>query len=177
MRRIRVPRISRLASDIHHIFLRRFDLHWLKQRQQVDTFMPTADLMAKLLEIELQANQKGDKPSGAMALAAPGDLLKVERAMVKLLADNENLRRPMERCEDLKIRKWAQIVAESDGTPDRITRQLRKQPCSTSSCGWSECTFLWSGCVAQLRRLTQDWCECGINLAECTFEAVPGSRW
>ena len=72
--------------------------------------MPTAELRAKLLEIERQAESDGGQTVRAMALAAQDDLLKLERAMIEVLSDNENLRRRMQRCESSKLQTWTQII-------------------------------------------------------------------
>lgn len=64
--------------------------------------MHTAGLMLKLLEIQRRAGSDNGIEVQALALAAQDDLLHIERAMIAALAENDELRRRMEKCEQAR---------------------------------------------------------------------------
>lgn len=64
--------------------------------------MFTAALMARLQEIEHQSGSEDGNMVRALALEAQDDLLQIERAMIAAVADNDELRRRMEKCEQLR---------------------------------------------------------------------------
>ena len=66
--------------------------------------MFTVALMQKLLEIQRRAGSDDGTMVRALALEAQDDLLEIERTMIAVLADNDELRRRMEQCEQLRNR-------------------------------------------------------------------------
>lgn len=61
--------------------------------------MPVAELMTRLLEIERRAGSHDEGEIRTLATAAQDDLLALERAMISVLAANENLNRRLEKRE------------------------------------------------------------------------------
>ena len=75
----------------------------LRRRRGLDLVFTVA-LMQKLLEIQRRAGSDDGTTVRALALEAQDDLLELERSMIAALADNDELRRRMEQCEQLRDR-------------------------------------------------------------------------
>ena len=78
--------------------------------------MTTADLIAKLVEIEQALGTTGSARARALLFEAEEAVLRLEQQMIETLRDNERLRERMENCEGLTAARLSQAEMAEDGS-------------------------------------------------------------